>query len=166
MFQDRYYLSTDASSEQVVTKLQLLTMHFPQLRLVWSPSPLATAQLFEELKQGHPEPDAATALGLGVDQDPTDEDKFNPGIQKFLSNLPGVTSKNIHSLLLKGKSMDNLKNLSLEEISDLLSNSIEGECLYEAIHTKMYPDVTSSSITSNKCRFKPSSLRGKRKRFH
>lgn len=31
-------------------KLQLLTIHFPKLKIVWSPSPYASAQLFEELK--------------------------------------------------------------------------------------------------------------------
>jgi len=33
-----------------MAKLQLLTLHFPKLKIVWSPSPHATAQLFEELK--------------------------------------------------------------------------------------------------------------------
>lgn len=34
----------------IISKLQLLTLHFPRLKLVWSPGPHATAQLFEELK--------------------------------------------------------------------------------------------------------------------
>lgn len=34
----------------VQKKLQLLTLHFPKLKIVWSPSPYASAQLFEELK--------------------------------------------------------------------------------------------------------------------
>lgn len=34
----------------ITSKLQLLTLHFPRLKLVWSPGPHATAQLFEELK--------------------------------------------------------------------------------------------------------------------
>jgi ERCC4-type nuclease len=43
-------VSNDVTSSDVVAKLQLLTQHFPKLKLVWSPSPYATAQLFEELK--------------------------------------------------------------------------------------------------------------------
>jgi DNA excision repair protein ERCC-4 len=43
-------MSNDVTSSDVVAKLQLLTLHFPKLKLVWSPSPHATAQLFEELK--------------------------------------------------------------------------------------------------------------------
>ena len=54
--QGHYMLSTDASgassstNPDITHKLQLLTIHFPKLRLVWSPSPYATAQLFEEIK--------------------------------------------------------------------------------------------------------------------
>uniref|UniRef100_A0A1A9X4N6 Uncharacterized protein n=1 Tax=Glossina brevipalpis TaxID=37001 RepID=A0A1A9X4N6_9MUSC len=42
----------------LVQKFQLLALHSPKLRLIWSPSPYATAHLFEELKLGKPEPDA------------------------------------------------------------------------------------------------------------
>lgn len=38
------------SSNFITAKLQLLTIHFPKLKLVWSPSPYATAQLFQEIK--------------------------------------------------------------------------------------------------------------------
>lgn len=48
--QGNYYVSRDMKSSDITAKLQLLTMHFPKLKLVWSPSPQATAQLFEELK--------------------------------------------------------------------------------------------------------------------
>lgn len=50
MLQGTYYMSNDVTSSDVAAKLQLLTLHFPKLKLVWSPSPYATAQLFEELK--------------------------------------------------------------------------------------------------------------------
>lgn len=48
--QGNYYISKDMKSTLVTAKLQLLTLHFPKLKLVWSPNPAATAQLFEELK--------------------------------------------------------------------------------------------------------------------
>jgi ERCC4-type nuclease len=53
VLQGTYYVSSDVTSSDVASKLQLLTLHFPKLRLVWSPSPYATAQLFEELKVMH-----------------------------------------------------------------------------------------------------------------
>jgi DNA excision repair protein ERCC-4 len=53
VLQGTYYVSNDVTSSDVQSKLQLLTLHFPKLKLVWSPSPYATAQLFEELKVMH-----------------------------------------------------------------------------------------------------------------
>lgn len=52
--QGNYYLSRDiaAKSSDITAKLQLLTLHFPKLRLIWSSGPYNTAQLFYELKQG------------------------------------------------------------------------------------------------------------------
>lgn len=50
------------SNIDITQKLQLLTICFPKLRLVWSPSPYATAQLFEELKQNREEPDPVVSV--------------------------------------------------------------------------------------------------------
>lgn len=50
LFQGNYYVSRDLKNTEITAKLQLLTLHFPKLKLIWSPSPHATAQLFEELK--------------------------------------------------------------------------------------------------------------------
>ena len=47
--QGKYYLSRDVASSDLTARLQLLTMHFPKLRILWSPSPHATAELFEEV---------------------------------------------------------------------------------------------------------------------
>ena len=43
--QGKYYMSRDLQSSDLVARLQLLTLHFPKLRLLWSPSPHATAEL-------------------------------------------------------------------------------------------------------------------------
>lgn len=40
----------DVTMQETTTKLTLLTMHFPKLRILWCQSPYATAELFEELK--------------------------------------------------------------------------------------------------------------------
>lgn len=50
------------SNADITQKLQLLTICFPKLRIVWSPSPYATAQLFEELKQNRDEPDPVVRI--------------------------------------------------------------------------------------------------------
>lgn len=149
-----------------MTKLQLLTLHFPQLRLVWSPSPHATAQLFEELKQGRSEPEVAKAAALGLDNAPNDDDKFNPAVQNLLLKLPGVTNKNMYKLLHKGKSLDHLRTLNKQEIGDIVENSMESEIIYNAFHKRYEPDESSSSSATNRGKLRSGAPRGKRKRFH
>ncbi|XP_059046563.1 DNA repair endonuclease XPF isoform X2 [Achroia grisella] len=51
--QGHFVVSSDLSGADIQQKLQLLTIHFPRLKLVWSPSPYATAELFLELKLNH-----------------------------------------------------------------------------------------------------------------
>ena len=69
-------------------------------RILWSPSPHATAELFDELKQGRNQPDSTQAATIGVDIiDEYSVDKYNPQIQDFLSKLPGITTKNIFAIM-------------------------------------------------------------------
>lgn len=100
------------SQTDVVRKLQLLTLHFPRLRLIWSPSPYATAQLFEELKTDKEEPDAKQAAAIG-DDDEWDElnhdkpsqqqhHKLNANLYDFLVKLPGLNTRNVHKLMKAG----------------------------------------------------------------
>lgn len=50
VFKNNYMISNDTNNFEVQQKLLLLTMHFPKVKIIWSPSPYASAQLFEELK--------------------------------------------------------------------------------------------------------------------
>lgn len=108
-----------SSNVDITQKLQLLTIHFPKLRLVWSPSPYATAQLFDELKQGKPEPDSTKAAGLGSDETTKEldniVDRLNTNVYDFLLKLPGITTRNIVKVM---KSVKNLKELlKLSEVN-------------------------------------------------
>ena len=62
-----YPFFPNIGSSDLVQRLQLLTIHFPKLRILWSPGPHATADLFAELKRGREEPDAAKAASISMD---------------------------------------------------------------------------------------------------
>ena len=80
--QGKYFLSKDIASTDVTARLQLLTVHFPRLRILWSPSPHATAELFEELKKGREQPDARKAAAMSFDfVDEYNPDKYNAGVK-------------------------------------------------------------------------------------
>ncbi|XP_075228902.1 DNA repair endonuclease XPF mei-9 [Lycorma delicatula] len=154
VLQGRYYLSSDIGSGDITAKLQLLTIHFPKLRIVWSPNPYATAQLFHELKEGKEEPDSAVAAAVGAEGDTVDDDyrleKYNVGIQDFVRKLPGINTKNIISLLNKGQSLDHLITLSQDELNGILDNSLNAMLLYNALHQKTSVSTKDGSNNSGK----------------
>ncbi|XP_042856458.1 DNA repair endonuclease XPF-like [Penaeus japonicus] len=140
--QGRFFLSSDASSsaKDVAAKLQLLTLHFPHLRLLWCPSPYATAEIFQLLKEGKEEPVIAQAQAITAETNPeADSDKFNPQIKDFISKLPGITTKNIYSILNKVSDLSELLSLSKEELTEILSNSRNAQALYSSLHHCMKP---------------------------
>ncbi|XP_076647013.1 DNA repair endonuclease XPF mei-9 isoform X1 [Halictus rubicundus] len=161
-FQGHYYASSDVQNMAITSKLQLLTMHFPRLKLIWSPGPHATAQLFEELKQGRPQPDTITASQIGVEENrQIDTEKFNSYIHDFIAKLPGVTTKNLYSILEKGQSLDHLNKLTKEEITEMIGNKNEAQMLYNALHEKCSA-VEEKSTSVGK---KTTSSRGRGKRL-
>lgn len=133
-------MGKDVNSYAVTSKLQLLTLHFPKLKLVWSQSPHASAQLFEELKSGRDQPNAEKAATIGVDENTEDSQlmfqKYNPHIQDFIAKLPGVNSKNLCAILNKGKSLDHLIKLTEDELAEIVGNKSDAQMLYNSIHKK------------------------------
>ncbi|XP_037885583.1 DNA repair endonuclease XPF [Glossina fuscipes] len=141
--QGKYMLSQNTTSTNVdiVQKLQLLTLHFPKLRLIWSPSPYATAQLFEELKLGKPEPDAKQASTLGIDEIGSYDDlKFNANIYDFLLRLPGINTRNVHQLMRHGGNLKELLRKSQVELSKLLDSQENGKLLWDILHVAHLPE--------------------------
>lgn len=148
-FQGRYMVSRDSDSDSlnasIMQKLQLLTIHFPKLRLVWSPSPYATAQLFEELKLNKEEPNLEAVLQVGNDDDLQEltavTDKFNTNVYDFLLKLPGISSKNIHHVMSKGGDLKNLVKLSEPELIPILGNSVNARLFYDILHNVHKPSA-------------------------
>jgi len=88
------------------SKVVLLILAFPRLKIVWSSSPYFTAEVFEELKKNHEEPDPFTAVKLGLDPSETPGAKlYNQAPQEFLRSVPGVTGKNIPNLMLEWENL-------------------------------------------------------------
>uniref|UniRef100_A0A0K8UYR4 DNA repair endonuclease XPF n=1 Tax=Bactrocera latifrons TaxID=174628 RepID=A0A0K8UYR4_BACLA len=142
--QGKYMLSQNTTSKHsdIVQKLQLLTIHFPKLRLIWSPSPYATAQLFEELKLGKPQPDPKQAAAVGCDESGSsgEELKYNPNIYDFLLRLPGVNTRNVHKLMRQGGSLKALLKCTQAEIGEMLDSQENGRMLWDALHVAHLPE--------------------------
>ncbi|KAL9692207.1 hypothetical protein quinque_000023, partial [Culex quinquefasciatus] len=160
--QRNFVVSGDAGSSNadIMQKLQLLTMHFPKLKLVWSPSPYATAQLFEELKQGKLEPDPDVAALVGSDEagGPSEMENIaessNPNIHDFLIKLPGINSKNIGKVMRKCKNLKELLQKSQEELRELLGTELHAKMLWEILHVAHKPVQGEAAEKPSASKFK------------
>uniref|UniRef100_A0A182N786 DNA repair endonuclease XPF n=1 Tax=Anopheles dirus TaxID=7168 RepID=A0A182N786_9DIPT len=132
-------------NEDIMAKLQLLTIHFPKLRLVWSPSPYSTAQLFEELKQGKAEPDPDVAVKVGSDEAPNGDDGdtldalANVEVQEFLLKLPGITTRNVGRIMRQCRSLRELTQKTATQLEELVGGPAGAKQLWDILHTVHKP---------------------------
>lgn len=120
-FADLSNAASSLNATDLQSKLVLLMLAFPQLRIIWSSSPYQTAEIFEELKkqQEEPDPERAVQIGLEDGEDPTSR-TFNQLPQEMLRAVPGVNSKNITRLVLEMSSLQDVANATEEELSRLI----------------------------------------------
>ncbi|XP_074643083.1 DNA repair endonuclease XPF-like isoform X2 [Tubulanus polymorphus] len=138
LYQSKYGVTEDYGQDDVLSKLTLLTMHFPNLRILWCVSPYATAELFEELKEGKEQPDPAKALAVTGDAVGSESlsDKYNHGPQDMLLKMPGINSKNYFLIMDNVKDMAELVTLTEAELSAILKSSINAKLLWDFLNRK------------------------------
>ena len=147
-FKGRYWgVTSTVSGRQydVLAKLVVLTTHFPLLRLIWSPSPNFSAQVFEHLKEDKEQPDASQALTLSGKQLPAEfsNERYDFEAKEFLLCLPGITPNNVYSIMNQVDCIADLVDLSVERLTEIMSKSQQAQTLYKSLHTIM------SSIDKN-----------------
>lgn len=112
------------NSSDLQSKIVLLTLAFPKLRIIWSSSPYQTAEIFESLKAQEPEPDPLAAVRAGLDKDMKAEDQaFNQEPQEMLAIVPGVTPQNIKNIVLETENIREVATMSADELEPLVGKS-------------------------------------------
>lgn len=140
--QGKYGVSADVSTQSFVSKLILLTMHFPRLRILWCQTPYATAEIFDLLKQGKQEPSVSEAQAVTEKEGESSgrpSDRNNPAPQDFLLHLPGVNLKNQALLTRKYASLAEMFAASQEDLASALGNAAHAKLLWESIHCPREP---------------------------
>lgn len=111
----------ESDNRDLQSKLVLLTLAFPRLKVIWSSSPYQTAEIFEELKKQQEEPDPYKAVQIGLaDGDDPEGRTFNVGPQELLRTIPGVTGKNSARLYLETKNVLEVANMSVDELDPMV----------------------------------------------
>lgn len=114
-------VTAPSNPSDLQSKLVLLTLAFPRLKVIWSSSPYQTAEIFEELKKQQEEPDPiqAVQVGLGAGEDPA-EQSFNQTPHDMLRCVPGVTAKNMARLTLELGDLVDVSNLTEAELDGFI----------------------------------------------
>lgn len=145
-FQSANDISDDVTPYNIISKLSLLVLHFPRLRILWSRSLHATAEIFTTLKSNQDEPDETRAIRVGV---PSEEgiiendiraENYNTSAVEFLRRLPGVSDANYRSIMEKCKSLSELASLPVEELAEVMGGQKVAKSLREFLDAK-YPTL-------------------------
>ncbi|KAI0266432.1 hypothetical protein BC834DRAFT_874517 [Gloeopeniophorella convolvens] len=128
-----------SQSPSIQQKLVLLTLSFPRVRILWSSSPYATADVFKDLKASAREPDYATAVAVGADTDPAAGAGVHGPAEELLRTLPGITAKNAGYVMSRVGSVRALCELPLEQVQDILGSD-PGKACWEFLHWGEIPE--------------------------
>jgi len=107
----------EINSSSLIAQIIAIIMHFPSVRIVWSPSFVFTANLFSKLKIGREQPRSPET----ATQDTTSSSASSSSrATEFLKACPGITAANLPSVLKRVKSVRELVQLDESEIVRLL----------------------------------------------
>ncbi|KAH7103448.1 hypothetical protein BKA62DRAFT_696946 [Auriculariales sp. MPI-PUGE-AT-0066] len=120
------------SITSIQSKLVLLTLSYPRLRVIWSSSPYHTAEIFKDLKTNYSEPDPLKAVKVGA-EDQSEDLTQNQQPEDLLRSIPGITSKNVKHVMGKVRSIRELCELELARVQEILGNE-PGKLCWEFLH--------------------------------
>ncbi|KQK24186.1 DNA repair endonuclease UVH1 [Brachypodium distachyon] len=141
-FQSASEVGDDVSQTNIISKLSLLVLHFPRLRIVWSRSLHATADIFMSLKTNQDEPDENKAMRVGVPsedgivEDDVRAENYNTSAIEFLRRLPGVTDSNYRAITDGCNSLAELALLPVERLAELMGSQKGARTLKEFLDAK------------------------------
>ena len=112
-------LSGEINPTALIAQIAAIIIHFPSVRLIWSPSFAFTASVFSRLKQGREQPrlDPVTKEPVSV-IDPANQARSATTKRaiEFLKACPGITAANLPQILKRVKSVKELVELDEAEI--------------------------------------------------
>ncbi|KAJ3300865.1 hypothetical protein HDU76_005999 [Blyttiomyces sp. JEL0837] len=122
--------STQTEGMDLGGKLSLLCLSFPKLRVIWSSSPQATADIFLDLKKDQPEPSMEVAMAIGVENEDSIDSAYSITPSDMIRALPGVGSKNYRYVMSKLSSFRSLRDLELKEVQAIVGDE-NGQKLFD-----------------------------------
>ncbi|EFN55307.1 hypothetical protein CHLNCDRAFT_134272 [Chlorella variabilis] len=129
-------IGDEVQLHSLMGRIALLVLHFPRLRLIWSRSLHATADIFQQLKANQDEPDPVTAATVGVPVEAegaaaAGEAVVNQAAIDLLRRLPGVTEANWRSLMREVGSLAELADVPVDRLATIMGGQAAARKLHE-----------------------------------
>eukprot|EP01038_Epipyxis_sp_PR26KG_P009087 gene9087-12256_t len=118
-------ITSEIQQNSILSRISILTQSFPNLRLLWSKSPAATADIFRSIVINHEEVDVMKAVSLGGvgennESDIREEEDARINAQEILLTLPGINPLNYSEIINKVENIAELSKMSENELSPLI----------------------------------------------
>ena len=113
-------IDEDINIDYISSKLIILTLHFPKLRILWCITPYETLKVFKALKITHEEVNVnkAVELGSGVSQVKI----INEISHDILLKFPWLTFQMVHKIVYHCKNLVEFVTMSKEDLKNLLGS--------------------------------------------
>lgn len=109
------------TQETIRSRLSVLLILYPKLKIIWSASPRHTAELFRDLKGSQKEPDLSSCAQAGRTV------LLNNTAMKILRAIPGVTAAGATKIAEKLPNLAALADLPIEELSGIVGPEAAGQ---------------------------------------
>ncbi|KAL0081166.1 hypothetical protein J3Q64DRAFT_1850905 [Phycomyces blakesleeanus] len=119
----------------ITSKLVLLTITFPKLKIIWSPSQHETSLIFADLKKSQEQPDADIAASIGTNGARDEDRMYNITPEEMLRSMPGITSANYSIIMNAVNNLEDLCKVKEPELQKLIGKE-PAKKLYRFIHQK------------------------------
>lgn len=131
-------LGTEIRLDNICSKISLLVMKFPTLKILWSRNPHATSDIFKRLKRGRSDADVDLAMSIGNksrlglsfsggDNDldgeiseKADAEAASNAARDILLSLPGINAKNYKDVMKKVSSIAELSRMNEHGLAPLI----------------------------------------------
>jgi DNA excision repair protein ERCC-4 len=118
------------------SKLSLLALHFPRLRIIWSSSPHESVKILSDLKLNFDEPEETAAILKGS-SDAAAGAELLPGVEnagavEMLRAIPGVSGHSLKYVMGKVESIREMAEMSLQQLQAVLGEE-QGRKAWEFI---------------------------------
>jgi DNA excision repair protein ERCC-4 len=137
-------IGPDIQTNNITTRICLLVLSFPNLKMLWSRHAAATTDIFKSIMVGHDEVDLSKAVSAGMESnasnlegnDENDRD-LRATAQEMLLSLPGINTNNFRAVMNEVESIASLSAMSEKDLSPLIGPG-NAKKLFHFFHRRTY----------------------------